>query len=156
MLRPGLPGSYVGVTSDRDDPRLTHGTDSEPVPQYEVDGWCWVDTLHPRLAYGLIKREANELRRRRNICFVSNYLAAHPCVDCGEADPVVLDFDHVDGKSMAISAGLIGWSIARIIQEIRKCEVRCANCHRRRTAKQLGWYDYLVRRPFSMGQELAS
>lgn len=33
-----------------------------------------------------------------------------------------------------------GASVERIETEIKHCDVRCANCHRRRTIKQLGWY----------------
>lgn len=71
------------------------------------------------------------------------YLSTHACVDCGESDPVVLDFDHIDGeKKSANIADMLknrrSWS--RIELEITKCTVRCANCHRRRTAKQFAWY----------------
>ena len=71
------------------------------------------------------------------------YLGELPCVDCGEPDPVVLEFDHVRGEkkteiSRLISAG-VAWSTIEL--ELAKCEVRCVNCHMRRTARQLGFFD---------------
>ena len=59
---------------------------------------------------------------------------AKGCLDCGEKDQRVLDFDHVRGiKAFTISDHL-DLSPARLYAEIDKCEVRCANCHRRVTA----------------------
>jgi hypothetical protein len=83
--------------------------------------------------------------RKRNLQVILDYLEKHPCVDCGETDPIVLEFDHIKNKSLNIS---IMWSrntspVKDILDEISKCEVRCANCHRRKTAKQLGWYKIL-------------
>jgi hypothetical protein len=69
------------------------------------------------------------------------YLHEHPCVDCGETDVVVLEFDHRRDKTKAISVLLsLGHEWDRIREEISKCEVRCANCHRRRTARERGYY----------------
>lgn len=63
------------------------------------------------------------------------------CVDCGESDPVVLDFDHVVGEKVASVSKLFrSASKERIEAELAKCEVRCSNCHRKRTAKQFDWY----------------
>jgi ArsR family metal-binding transcriptional regulator len=76
--------------------------------------------------------------------FILEYLSSHPCVDCGESDPVVLDFDHVrDEKRMGICL-MVNQAYARQVleTEIAKCDVRCANCHRRRTAKEQGSYRY--------------
>jgi hypothetical protein len=69
------------------------------------------------------------------------YLLEHPCVDCNEDDILVLEFDHVRGVKRA-AVGVManaGASIESLKAEIAKCEVRCANCHRRKTIKQLNW-----------------
>ena len=75
---------------------------------------------------------------------IREYLIAHPCVDCGESDLVVLEFDHVRGKKLGGVCAMIqracGWN--RISAEIEKCEVRCANCHRRKTARQEGYHSW--------------
>src|SRR5688572_22141923 len=69
------------------------------------------------------------------------YLLDHPCVDCGEADPVTLDFDHRDPltkrSEVARLAHTKPWR--QVLAEIAKCDVRCANCHRKKTARQFGW-----------------
>lgn len=69
---------------------------------------------------------------------VDEYLDAHPCLDCGEKNRIVLEFDHVRGKKMAAIATLMSrsWSWKKIRWEIGKCEVRCANCHRIRHASE--------------------
>lgn len=94
-----------------------------------------------------------EKARRRNKVYseechrkVFEYFRAHPCVDCGESDPVVLEFDHSNPKTkVAAISEMISrqMSWGTILAEIEKCEVRCANCHRRKTAKENGWYAYL-------------
>lgn len=68
------------------------------------------------------------------------YLALHPCVDCGETDPVVLQFDHLRDKRMDVADMCRSFSWPAIFAEIAKCEVRCANCHTRRTARDRGIY----------------
>jgi hypothetical protein len=86
-------------------------------------------------------------RRRRSALHgqVVDHLLAHPCVDCGEQDPVVLDFDHLGDKVANVSAMVNArrpWPV--ILAEIAKCEVVCANCHRRRTAARIGSYRHLI------------
>ena len=70
------------------------------------------------------------------------YLLANPCIDCGETDLIVLEFDHLDPltKTANISEMMSSYTWKRIRKEIDKCEVRCANCHRIKTAHQFGWY----------------
>ena len=62
-----------------------------------------------------------------------------PGVDCWETDPLVLEFDHLAGKEFAVSAGMRGRNWEAVLREIDKCEVVCANCHRRRTARRGGF-----------------
>lgn len=75
--------------------------------------------------------------------FSINYLKENPCIDCGENDLVVLEFDHRKPKLkiMTVSKAVNnGWSVGKLKIEIEKCDVRCANCHRRKTAFQFNWY----------------
>lgn len=72
------------------------------------------------------------------------YFAANPCADCGETDPVVLEFDHLRDKKFTIGVHLIRRPWQEILDEIAKCDVVCANCHRRRTAQRRGHVRYLL------------
>ena len=83
------------------------------------------------------KDAAREVARQ----YAWDYLSTHPCIGCGEDNPVVLEFHHRSDKDMAVGYMVsAGFSIARIQQEIDKCDVLCANCHRKLTAKERGWY----------------
>ena len=68
---------------------------------------------------------------------IVEYLLAHPCVDCGERDIVVLEFDHRGEKIGDVSTYANGRTWATVLKEIEKCDVRCANCHRRATASRV-------------------
>ena len=55
---------------------------------------------------------------------------------------MVLEFDHIHGnKTKAISVMVTeGRTFQAIQAEIDKCQVLCANCHRRKTMKEMGWF----------------
>ena len=74
-----------------------------------------------------------EPSQRRNQVFVLEVLDRSSCVDCGERDPVVLDFDHVGAKRANVSRLVLGCGLAAVEAEMAECVVRCANCHRIRT-----------------------
>lgn len=87
-----------------------------------------------------VARNTAHRRRLRQEAF--DFLLANPCVDCGESDPIVLDFDHVSGEknfSIGEAAGS-SISLSKLRAEMAKCVVRCSNCHRRKTARDFGWY----------------
>ena len=67
-----------------------------------------------------------------------SFLSLKKCADCGEKDPIVLEFDHriPSDKFKQVSRMLSGhYSWNTILKEIEKCDIRCANCHRRKTHK---------------------
>lgn len=83
--------------------------------------------------------------RQANREFVYNFLKKNPCVDCKEKDVTVLDFDHTKGNKKLNIARMVsnGTSLSKLKEEIAKCKVRCANCHRRKTAKERKSYKYI-------------
>jgi len=85
-------------------------------------------------------RSRNGIVRKKLRDYIWRYLLQNPCVDCGETDPVVLEFDHQADKVISISQAIqYNYTLEKIQNEIAKCLVRCANCHRRKTARQMGW-----------------
>jgi hypothetical protein len=83
-------------------------------------------------------RERKRALALERTTYLIDYFGSHPCVDCAENDPVVLEFDHLRDKLFDIGQALPYRSWASILCEIEKCVVVCANCHRRRTAKRRG------------------
>jgi hypothetical protein len=77
--------------------------------------------------------------RQERVSYLLAFFKTHHCVDCGEADPRVLEFDHRGEKSFNISYGLQHHAWPLVLAEIEKCDVRCANCHRRKTARSGGF-----------------
>jgi hypothetical protein len=83
-------------------------------------------------------RERKDALRLERTKYLIAFFAAHPCTDCGEQDPIVLEFDHLRDKLFDITqAPYRSWP--SILDEVEKCEVVCANCHRRRTATRGGY-----------------
>lgn len=75
--------------------------------------------------------------------YTYSYLMNHPCVDCGETNPLFLEFDHLGNKKYNISE--IVWQVLALDTlkaEIAKCRIRCAHCHRIKTARELGYWIY--------------
>jgi hypothetical protein len=78
------------------------------------------------------QRDAQEIRATKE----------KPCADCGGEFPYyVMDFDHRDGevKLFDVSKGMLSLGRAKVLAEIAKCDIICANCHRIRTAARGGW-----------------
>lgn len=87
-------------------------------------------------------RQNNIYYRERNKEYILDYLSTHPCTRCGETDVVVLEFHHVRGQKEADITAMMGrgFPLEKIIAEIKKCDVVCANCHRRITTEERGWF----------------
>ena len=93
-----------------------------------------------------IKEQNRSNKRERQRKFLE-YLQDKCCAVCGEGDQLVLEFDHIDPsqKENTVSNLVNGGSWTkweRVWEEIQKCQILCANCHRRKTAKQCNHWKY--------------
>lgn len=79
-----------------------------------------------------IQKKSRDKSIARNKEHVRNFLIGKSCVDCGNSDVRVLEFDHVkDNKLYDVSYMVTkAYKLDLIKQEIEKCEIRCCNCHR--------------------------
>lgn len=87
-----------------------------------------------------IERSAQRTKRlvARRAKYMIELFRSRPCVDCGETDPLVLEFDHLADKEFNVGAGMRERSWQALVDEIAKCDIVCANCHRVRTALRAG------------------
>jgi len=85
------------------------------------------------------KRSEDAKRRQKEKRLYVSKIKEAPCTDCGIKYPsYVMDLDHVKGKKICDVSTLVDQNVSLkiIINEIKKCEVVCANCHRKRTHKR--------------------
>lgn len=99
---------------------------------------CYADKANARYheGDGSVGKRAIENNRRRRVVnqdYIYEYFTTHPCVDCGESNWVVLEFDHVRGDKWRNVCDMMLLDPALVIAEIEKCESVCANCHKIRT-----------------------
>ena len=83
-------------------------------------------------------RDSNAARRKPRQAIINQIKATYGCTDCGIKSPdhpEIFDFDHLPGteKAGSIAKFSVAGSIEDLMEEIAKCEVVCANCHRIRT-----------------------
>jgi hypothetical protein len=74
--------------------------------------------------------------------WITEYKKNHRCSNCGVDDPRVLEFHHIDKtqKDFTISVAYYNRvGLDKIMQEIKKCDILCANCHRITHWEENGW-----------------
>lgn len=82
------------------------------------------------------QRRAIKGRQRQRDALIKE-LKAVPCKDCGqEYLPEAMDFDHVPGRGGKLGSVPSRPTLRAILDEARKCDVVCANCHRVRTLRR--------------------
>jgi len=77
--------------------------------------------------------EKTQRNRKEKSNWLREYKSTLSCVRCGQDHPATLDFHHRDPSEKEVLISKItlkGWSIERMMIEINKCDVLCANCHR--------------------------
>jgi 5-methylcytosine-specific restriction endonuclease McrA len=77
-----------------------------------------------------IKARNQAGKDRTRVMFSNAKASGCTAPGCSEREPVCLDFHHLEGKDMLVSK-MLGMNDARVAQEIAKCIILCANCHRK-------------------------
>jgi len=108
-----------------------------------------------------LKGRAGQLRRaarrwKKKYIFIADR-KNRPCTDCGGwFEPCQMDFDHVRGEKRFCLSTSISRTLHDVLEEIKKCELVCSNCHRLRTfIRRQNVHKGSVPR-YSYGNELSS
>jgi hypothetical protein len=108
---------------------------------------CSLSTISFHLSDKVKQKQYKRVNKNRNTRLtvtrekLKNFFSTKSCVDCGNTDFRTFEFDRITDKKKAVSQLIkmnYGWDT--IMNEINKCEIRCANCHRIKTAHQFNWW----------------
>jgi len=94
------------------------------------------DIRHANPKAGVGSQQVRNERLRRKLRDIIAAAKSRPCMDCGNNYPChVMDFDHRNGEGKVDNISkLVTRGASRLLaEEIKKCDVVCANCHRIRT-----------------------
>lgn len=98
-------------------------------------------------ARAYLNREKNSNRKRKRREFLKEFTRRYKklcgCKNCGIKNPIVLEFDHLDSSTKISTVSQMisdRYSIETVKEEIRKCQVLCANCHAIKTAKDYNYH----------------
>jgi hypothetical protein len=87
------------------------------------------------------KNRRNKNRQRTRLKAIINDAKQAPCQDCGQVfHPWVMEFDHREGTTKIDAVGNLagrGCTDEKLRNEIEKCDIVCANCHRMRTYNRI-------------------
>lgn len=100
----------------------------------------WKRSRQKKLAHYKQVQKQRQSNKRKEF---NEWKSAHICELCGEQDSCCLDLHHLDPKEKDIEVSLIihSWSWKRIQQEVQKCIIICANCHRKVHAGKISLVD---------------
>lgn len=77
-----------------------------------------------------VKARAKQRQDERR-AWLASLKAGRPCTCCGWVfPPVVMDWHHRDPSTKDPNLQWLGASKERVLAEIAKCDLYCANCHR--------------------------
>lgn len=98
---------------------------------------------YDKLCSECLKQYKKEWHLKRNVdvrIYLYQYRVDKGCVDCGIKDPRVLEFDHLKDKKFNLGKAhmISGLTVKEVKKEVRKCVVRCSNCHKIKTHNEQG------------------
>ena len=85
------------------------------------------------------KRQRDRRTRKERAQWFRDILSKESCIKCGESDIACLDYHHRNPSEKEGGVGSMVNSFRpkkKILEEIAKCDVLCANCHRKHH-----WYE---------------
>ena len=102
---------------------------------------CRFDSCYPYVEDKARSKARNRANADAKRLRIADYKLEKGCTDCGyNENAAALEFDHLPGFDKTKTVGSFCWSSwERIMEEIKKCEVVCANCHAIRSAGR-GWH----------------